>query len=146
MVAEGKDDLMEEFFATGTLPMEHIVSGLREEMRERRLFPILCGSASQNIGRDLLLDFIDEILPSPLEGTKLAASNGRRQESAPGSNRRGTRCLFSCSKRMADPFAGRLSYFKVMSGSLKNDASLLNMRNDAAETSGSHLVRRSGNN
>src|SRR6185312_12770861 len=79
MVAEGKDDLMEEFFATGTLPVDHIVTGLREEMRERRLFPILCGSAAQNIGADLLLDFISEILPSPLEGTKLTAAEGDRQ-------------------------------------------------------------------
>jgi elongation factor G len=50
MIAEGNDELMEEFFETGTLPMEHIVSGLQQAVRERRIFPILCGAASLNIG------------------------------------------------------------------------------------------------
>ncbi|MGA8599543.1 MAG: elongation factor G [Bryobacteraceae bacterium] len=131
MVAEGKDDLMEEFFSTGTLPVEHIVSGLREETRERRLFPILCGSASGNIGAGLLLDFIAETMPSPLEGTKIPdveeSKEIRRAASADGPV-----ALFVC-KTLADPFAGRLSYFKVMSGSLANDASLTNMRTNLPE-------------
>jgi elongation factor G len=131
MVAEGKDDLMEEFFATGTLPVEHIVSGLREEMRERRLFPILCGSAAQNIGGDLLLDFIGESLPSPLEGTKLPAMQGNETVKR-GATPEGPVSLF-VFKTLADPFAGRLSYFKVMSGSLANDISLVNMRTNQSE-------------
>jgi elongation factor G len=131
MVAEGKDDLMEEFFATGTLPVEHIVSGLREEMRERRLFPVLCGSAALNIGADLLLDFMSEVLPSALESTKLAASTGDK-ESSHGVTADGPVSLF-VFKTMADPFAGRLSFFKIMSGSLANDASLANMRTGQAE-------------
>ena len=45
MIAEGNDELMEEFFATGTLPVEHIVSGLQQAVRERRIFPVLCASA-----------------------------------------------------------------------------------------------------
>jgi elongation factor G len=131
MVAEGKDDLMEEFFATGTLPVEHIISGLREEMGERRLFPILCGAAASNIGADLLLDFMSEIFPSPLEGTKLAATAGE-QENQQAVRAEGPVSLF-VFKTLADPFSGRLSYFKVMSGSLANDASLVNMRTSQAE-------------
>jgi elongation factor G len=131
MVAEGKDDLMEEFFATGTLPVEHIVSGLREEMRERRLFPVLCGAAALNIGADLLLDFISEIFPSPLEGTNLAATMGE-EETRQGVSADGPVSLF-IFKTLADPFSGRLSYFKVMSGSLANDASLVNMRTGQPE-------------
>jgi elongation factor G len=131
MVAEGKDDLMEEFFATGTLPVDHIVTGLREEMRERRLFPILCGSAAQNIGADLLLDFISEILPSPLDGMKLAATEGDRQIErgvTPGDS-----TSVFVFKTLADPFAGRLTYFKVMSGTLRNDAAIVNMRTNQQE-------------
>ena len=56
LVAEGKDDLMEEFFEKGTLPEEHIVSGLDEEMREMRVFPIVCMSGPHNIGSDMLLE------------------------------------------------------------------------------------------
>ncbi len=131
MVAEGKDDLLEEFFATGTLPVEHILSGLREEMRERRLFPVLCGSACGNIGSDLLLEFIAETLPSPLHGTKLAGTvsgNPVKRSAAAG----GPASLF-VFKTLVDPFAGRLSYFKVMSGTLANDAGLLNMRTKQPE-------------
>ena len=134
MVAEGKDHLMEEFFETGTLPVEHIVSGLRDEMRERRLFPILCGSASQNIGADLLLDFISEMLPSPLEGTKLTAMEGDRQVERGVTPGEGTSVFVF--KTLADPFAGRLTYFKVMSGALKNDASIANMRTNQQERFG----------
>jgi len=134
MVAEGKDDLMEEFFETGTLPVEHIVSGLREEMRERRLFPILCGSAAQNIGTDLLLDFISEILPSPLEGTKLTAAEGDRQIERGVTPGEATSVFVF--KTLADPFAGRLTYFKVMSGTLRNDASIANMRTNQQERFG----------
>ena len=54
MIAEGNDELMEEFFDTGTLPVEHIVSGLRQAVRERRIFPVLCGAGTLNIGTDLL--------------------------------------------------------------------------------------------
>jgi len=126
MVAEGKDDLMEEFFATGTLPAEHILTGLQEEMRERRVFPILCGAAAQGIGADLLLDFIADAMPSPLEGTKLRATEGTG-ETKRASATTGPTSLF-VFKTLVDPFAGRLSYFKVMSGSLSADASLTNMR------------------
>ncbi len=67
LVAEGKDDLMEEFFEKGTLPEEHIIAGLDEEMRERRVFPIVCMSGLHNIGSDMLLNLIVEAFPSPLD-------------------------------------------------------------------------------
>ena len=131
MIAEGNDELMEEFFATGTLPVEHIVSGLQQAVRERRIFPVLCAAACQNIGSDLIANFIAEILPSPLEGRKLTAvQNGAEVEQAiaPG----GAPSVF-VFKTAADPFAGRVSYFKVTSGALKDDAHLTNMRSNVNE-------------
>src|SRR6185437_17064325 len=67
VVAEGKDDLMEEFFEKGTLPEEHIISGLDEEMRENRVFPVLCMSGLHNVGADRLLDLIVEAFPTPAD-------------------------------------------------------------------------------
>ena len=67
LVAEGKDDLMEEFFEKGTLPEEHIIQGLDEEMRECRVFPIVCISGVHNIGSDMLLNLIVEAFPSPAD-------------------------------------------------------------------------------
>jgi elongation factor G len=131
MIAEGNDELMEEFFATGTLPVEHIVTGLQEAMRQRRIFPVLCAAASQGIGTDLLLNFIAEIFPSPLEGPERPAlQNGN--EIGKGISAGGSPSIF-VFKTAADPFAGRVSYFKVMSGSMKDDAHLTNMRSNVNE-------------
>ena len=55
MVAEGNDALMEEFFEKGTLPVEHIMDGLRQAIRERRIYPVLCASGLHNVGDATLL-------------------------------------------------------------------------------------------
>ncbi len=131
MIAEGNDELMEEFFATGTLPVEHIVTGLQEAVRQRRIFPVLCAAASQNIGTDLLMNFIAEIFPSPLEGPERPAlQNGN--EISKGILAGGSPSIF-VFKTAADPFAGRVSYFKVMSGVMKDDAHLTNVRSNVNE-------------
>ena len=131
MVAEGNDELLEEFFATGTLPVEHIVSGLQQAFRERRMFPLLCAAASQNIGTDLLMNFIAEIFPSPLQGPEWtgieAGKDVQRATSASGAP-----SIF-VFKTSADPFAGRVTFFKVASGVLKEDAHLTNMRSNVSE-------------
>src|SRR6266700_2639625 len=122
---------MEEFFATGTLPVEHIVSGLQQAVRERRIFPVLCAAAAQNIGVDVVANFIAEILPSPIEGRGMSAiENGVEQEKAIAPKEAPAVFVF---KTAADPFAGRVSYFKVTSGVLKDDAHLMNMRSSANE-------------
>ncbi|HEX4748516.1 MAG TPA: elongation factor G [Bryobacteraceae bacterium] len=131
MIAEGNDELMEEFFATGTLPVEHIVSGLQQAVRERRIFPILCSACTQNIGCDLLLNFVAEIMPSPLERTPVPAiQNGQATEKKIEPKEAPSVFVFKTS---ADPFAGRVTYFKVMSGTVKDDAHLNNMRSNCNE-------------
>ncbi len=131
MIAEGNDELMEEFFATGTLPVEHIVSGLQQGVRERRIFPILCASATQNIGSDAVLNFAAEIFPSPLDRPPvIAVQDGKEVEKsiAPKDS-----CSVFVFKTAADPFAGRVTYFKVMAGTVKDDAHLTNMRTNVSE-------------
>ena len=114
--AEGDDKLMEEFFAEGTLPAEHIMDGIKEGIHDKRIAPVLCASGLHNIGTDLILNFIAEIFPSPLERVQV---KGRKISDSEHP------ALF-VYKTMADPFAGRVSYFKVMSGIIRNDAHLLN--------------------
>lgn len=131
MVAEGNDELMEEFFATGTLPVEHIVSGLQQAVAERRIVPILCSAAPQNIGSDLLMNFIAEIFPSPLQRPEVPAiQNGNEITKGIAINEPSSLFVF---KTAADPFAGRVTYFKVMSGAVKDDAHLTNMRSNVSE-------------
>ncbi|MBV9405829.1 MAG: elongation factor G [Acidobacteriaceae bacterium] len=131
MIAEGNDELMEEFFATGTLPVEHVVSGLQQAVRERRIVPILCCAASQNIGTDLLLNFAADILPSPLQHPPMPATqNGNPVTKSISPNEAPSAFVFKTS---ADPFAGRVTYFKVISGTVKDDAHLTNMRSTVSE-------------
>jgi elongation factor G len=118
LVAEGNDALMEEFFAEGTLPVEHIVDGLKQGIKELRIFPVLACSSSHNIATDTILDLIVEDFPSP---TVHEAAKGVNGPSA---------FVF---KTTADPFAGRISYFRVMSGVVKNDANLVNINKSSAE-------------
>jgi len=72
LVAEGKDELMEEFFETGTIPEEHLVPALHEAIREDKLFPVLFTSGLGNIGVDELMDFIVDYTPAASEHHAIA--------------------------------------------------------------------------
>ncbi len=131
MVAEGNDALMEEFFDKGTLPPERLTEGLRAAVREMRLFPVLCASGLNNIGTDLILDYIVDYLPAPVEREPLAAHlDGQEVTRAISDSGPVSAFVF---KTGADPFSGRVTYFKVCSGMVKNDANLVNGRSSAGE-------------
>jgi elongation factor G len=131
MVAEGNDALLEEFFAEGTLPVEHIVDGLKQAIKDDRMFPVLCASALHNIGTDQLLDFIVEYFPSPVARESVAGIvNGQEKERKISDSQPASAFVF---KTAADPFQGRVTYFKVMSGSIKNDAHMMNSRSSVDE-------------
>ena len=131
MVAEGNDALLEEFFEKGTLPVEHILDGLKSAILEMRLYPVLCASALHNIGSDQVLNFIVDNLPSPADrGTVTGKLNSNEVKRKIGDSEPVSAFVF---KTTADPFAGRLTFFKVCSGVLKNDAGLFNVQRGAAE-------------
>jgi elongation factor G len=138
LVAEGKDELMEEYFEKGTIPEEHLITALHEAIREDRIFPVLFASGETNVATDHLLDFLKVYSPAPVERSPipvrvptLAAANGSG-EADPGAG--DTFRMVSDSepaalivfKTMTDPFAGRISFFKVVSGVIKTDATLEN--------------------
>jgi elongation factor G len=130
MVAEGNDALMEEFFDKGTLPPERIMEGLQAAIKEMRLFPVLCCSALHNAGSDLILNFAVDNLPAPVDREVRAKANGdevSRKIAEAG------QCSAFVFKTTADPFAGRITYFKVYSGVLKNDANLQNVEKGIPE-------------
>ena len=129
LVAEGKDELMEEFFEKGTIPEEHLVPALHEAIREDKLFPVLFTSGLGNIGVDELMDFIVDYTPAASEhhAVKGEESEGERKgtDTEPAS--------VYIFKTVSDAFAGRISYFKVFSGVLKNDATLQNFTRNSSE-------------
>src|SRR5580698_5374760 len=73
LVAEGKDELMEEYFAEGTIPEQHLITALHEAIREDRIFPVLFASGGTNVATDHLLDFIKVYAPAPIEREAVAA-------------------------------------------------------------------------
>ena len=131
IVAEGNDALMEEFFDKGTLEAEQIIEGLKQGVRELRIFPVMCASALHNVGTDLILNFIAENVPSPNEREGIAAkvngADATRKVSASGQP------SLYVFKTTADPFAGRINFFKVYSGVVKNDANLQNVNKSTSE-------------
>ena len=133
MIAEGKDELMEEFFETGTIPEEHLIPALHEAIREDKIFPVLFTSGLGNVGVDKLMDFIVDYTPLGTEHTALhgvAGSNGQAPERHVADSDALSLFVF---KTVSDPFAGRISYFKVFSGVLKNDASVQNFTRNGQE-------------
>lgn len=127
MIAEGNDALMEEFFEKGTIPEEHLIPALHDAIREDRIFPVVFASGLGNIGADRLLDFIVDYTPAPTErGTvqgEVTSGNGEPPQRKMADSEPASLYVF---KTVSDPFAGRISYFKVFSGVLKNDAALQN--------------------
>lgn len=133
-IAEGDDALMEEFFNTGTIGEEHIVSGIHNAIREDKIFPVLFASGLGNMGTDEVLDFIVDYMPYATEHHavhgKTTGGNGGAPERHVSESEPLSLYVF---KTVSDPFAGRISFFKVYSGLLKNDATVQNFTRQTSE-------------
>ncbi|HJS98047.1 MAG TPA: elongation factor G [Terriglobales bacterium] len=134
MIAEGNDALMEEFFDKGTIPEDHLIPALHEAIREDRIFPVLFTSGLGNIGTDKLMDFLVDYTPAPSEREPVkgapAPNNGEPPTRKIADSEPASLFVF---KTVSDPFAGRISYYKVFSGVLKNDATLQNFTRNTSE-------------
>jgi elongation factor G len=135
LVAEGNDALLEEFFEKGTIPEEDLIPALHNAIREDKIFPVIFGSGLGNIGADRVMDFIVDYTPAPSEhewvqGEPAASSNGEPPKRHETDAEPVSLYVF---KTVSDPFAGRISYFKVFSGVLKNDATMLNFSRGSQE-------------
>ena len=134
-VAEGNDALMEKFFDQGTLGEEDLVPALHNAIREDKIFPVIFSSGLGNIGADRVLDFIVDYTPAPSEhdwvqGEATASSNGDTPKRHETDAEPVSLYVF---KTVSDPFSGRISYFKVFSGVVKNDATVQNFSRGTAE-------------
>jgi len=135
LVAEGDDKLMEKFFEAGTLAEEDLVPALHNAIREDRIFPVIFSSGLGNIGADRVMDFIVDYTPAPSEhewvqGEVAAGGNGDAPRRHETDEEPVSLYVF---KTVSDPFAGRISFFKVFSGVLKNDATLQNFSKSSQE-------------
>jgi elongation factor G len=134
LIAEGKDELMEEFFDKGTIGEEHLVAGLHEAIRDHRIFPVLFTSGLGNVGTDRILDFIADYLPAPTERPPVQAAPTPNNGAPPSRKVADSEPLsLFVYKTANDPFAGRITYFKVISGVLKNDVTVQNFARNTTE-------------
>ena len=133
LVAEGDDKLLEEFFESGTIGEEHIIAGLHNAIREDKIFPVLFASGLGNMGTDEVLDFLVDYMPTAVErGTVKAAAVGDAEPAVRKVSDAEPVSIY-VFKTISDPFAGRISFFKVFSGVLKNDATVQNYTRSSSE-------------
>ena len=132
LVAEADDALMEQFFETGTLTQEQLEAGLKTATAGRHLFPLVCTSATANIGVQPLLDAILGYLPSPAQRTLPIVDSDGNPTTAETSGA-STALVW---KTVADPFAGRITMFRVASGSIETDSTVQNVSRGVGERIG----------
>jgi elongation factor G len=135
LVAEGDDKLMEKFFEAGTLGEEDLIPALHNAIREDKLFPVVFASGLGNIGADRVMDFIVDYTPAPsehewIQGEPAASGNGDAPKRHETDAEPVSLYIF---KTISDAFSGRISYFKVFSGVLKNESTLQNFSRGSAE-------------
>jgi elongation factor G len=132
-VAEADDALIEKYLEGEELSDAEIQAALRQGIRERVFAPVLCGSAGANIGVDLLMDFIVDCMPNPMErGTYLGHAPGKADEVVCEPDPAAPFAGF-VFKTVADPYAGRLTIFRVVAGSLGKDGNIYNTTKDSKE-------------
>ena len=133
-VAEVDDDLIEIYLEHGELTEEQLSKGLKEGIRNGQLVPVICGSALQNMGVDLLLDTAIKYLPSPDMRAPELAKRGDAEVTRSANGGEPTSGLVF--KTIADPYAGKLTLFRIFSGSLKGDSTIYNATQDTNERVG----------
>lgn len=140
-VAETDDRLVEQYLAQGDLAETEIIRGIKAGTSARTFVPVLCGSAARNIGTASLLDALAAYLPSPVEAAAIRPLKGTDPNTGEETTRTPTATdPFSAYvfKTIIDPFAGRLTYVRVMSGTLNADAPCTNASRRVKEKGG-HL-------
>ena len=127
-VVETDEGLMERYLEGDEIGGAELAAALKGAVARGELFPVACGVATQNLGTTALLDLVVEGVPSPADRTAEGAPDG---------------AAAFVFKTVADPFAGRITVFRVLSGTLKADSTLVNSRTHGKERLG-HLLLLQG--
>lgn len=126
------DELMESYFEDGNFNQDEIIKGLNLAVRSGELVPVYCGSALQQTGIERLLDLITEFFPSYAEKGSVTAYNQAGEEVQLKTDESESMSAF-VFKTIVDPFVGRISYLKVMTGVLNTDSNVVNTNKDTNE-------------
>ncbi|MDD4081048.1 MAG: elongation factor G [Eubacteriales bacterium] len=139
--AEADDALLEKYFEEGALSHEEILVGFRKGMQSGKIVPVVCVSAVTGVGVVPLLDMMKDYLASP-EGTQMEGLNPKTGEEAVRKCLSGEPFSAFVFKTVADPFVGKLSLFRITSGTLSASTPLYNASQEKTEKAGGLFVMR----
>jgi len=143
-VAETDDDLIEKFLEEGELTNEDLVQGLKAGVLSGGINPVCITAAYKNQGVDLLLDMVNDLLPAPSDCAPQVGTDPKSKDVAERAPLPDAPFSAQVFKTMADPFAGRLTIFKVYSGTLSGD-SFYNSTKDVSERFGQIFIMEGKN-
>jgi elongation factor G len=134
--AESDDDLLAKYLEEGSLAEAEMLKALRAGISQGKIVPVLCAAATRSIGSHALLDLIVHEFPSPADRREVSGTDVKARQAgtrAPDPKAPVTALVF---KTLSDPHMGKLSIFRVYSGTLRSDATLLNPARGAKERMG----------
>ncbi len=141
-IAEVNDELMEKYFEGKDFTDEEVENALKVGIKSGIIAPVFCGSVVLNIGVELLLDFISKYLPSPLEGNNLIGTNTKTKEEVELVADANAPLCARVFKTIVDPYIGKMSIFKVLSGKITADTAVVNATKGENERIGKLYVLR----
>ncbi len=134
-VAETDDELIEKFLEEGELADDELRAGLQAGVRSGAIFPVCVGAALPNLGAELLLDMVNDLLPASCDKAAVVGTDPKSKDLIERLPRADQPFSAQVFKTMADPYAGRLTIMKIVSGTLKGD-SFYNAGKDVSERYG----------
>ena len=138
--AEGEDELMEKYLENGSLTDAEMVRGLEDVVYAGAFVPVFCAAGGQEIGAIALLNDIIDLMPSPIQAIKRVAQGKNGEESLKPSDSEPLAAYVW--KTTADPFVGKMTYFRIFSGSVQAEGHVWNQVKGADErVSGLHFQR-----
>jgi elongation factor G len=141
VAAEADDALIEKFLGGEELTHEEMRTGLKAGLRAGTVVPVLCGAATANIGIPYILKFLADYAPSPADVPIVAKNPVTNQDEKLTASDNGPLAAF-IFKTMADPFVGKLTYFRVYSGVMESNSTAHNTRSGADERIGQLYIMR----
>lgn len=144
-VAETDEELLDKYLGEGELSNEEIITGLRKGIQSCEIAPVFCGSALSNVGIHTLLDNIVSYFPSPADKEIYEGVNPKTQDKVQRKADPNEPFSAFVFKTIADPFIGRLSLFRVLSGSISSDSTVYNSTQDKTEKFGTIYLLKGKN-
>jgi elongation factor G len=134
--AETDDELLSKYLEEGSLGEPEMLKALRAGITAGKVMPVLCAAATKSIGATALLDLVVEAFPSPADHAEVDGTDAKTKQAATRATEANAPVTALVFKTLSDPHIGRLSLFRVYSGTLRNDSQLLNAAHGAKERMG----------